>query len=54
MAVCPPVVQYSHAAQQRVADEIASLPQNAVIIDWLADYSVMREQAQGCDAMVAP
>ena len=46
--VCPPVVVYSRAEQQRAAGEIASLPRDAVIIGWLADYSVMREQARGC------
>ena len=49
-AVCPPVVAYSRAEQQRAAGEIASLPRDAVIIGWLVDYSVMREQARGCAA----
>lgn len=47
-AVCPPVVEYNRAEQQRAADEVASLPQNSVITDWLIDYSVMRVQAQAC------
>jgi len=48
IGVCPPVVEYSQAEQAQAADEIASLPQNAVIIGWLNDYSVMRDQARIC------
>ncbi len=48
MGVCPPVVEYSQTEQAQAADEIAPLPQNAVIIDWLSDYSVMRDQARSC------
>ena len=52
--VCPPVVVYSRAEQQRAAGEIASLPRDAVIVGWLSDYSVMREQARGCSAKFTP
>ncbi len=45
---CPPVVDYSPAAQARVADEVAALPEGAVIIGWLADYAVLRDQVRGC------
>ncbi len=48
VAACPPVVEYSPAEQAQAADEIASLPQNAVIIGWLSDYSAMRDQARSC------
>lgn len=48
MGVCPPVVEYSQAKQVQAVDEIASLSQNAVIIGWLNDYSVMRDQARIC------
>jgi len=48
IGVCLPVVEYSQAEQAQAADEIASLPQNAVIIGWLSDYSVMRDQARVC------
>lgn len=47
-AVCPPVVNYSRAEQARAADEIAMLPDNAVIVGWLADYAVLRDQARAC------
>lgn len=46
--VCPPVVNYSRAEQARVADEVASLPEGAVITEWLADYAVLREQVRAC------
>lgn len=46
--VCPPVVEYSRAEQARVANEVAALPESAVTAEWLADYSVMREQARIC------
>ena len=39
---------YSPAEQTRVADEVAALPQGAVIIAWLADYAVRRDQVRAC------
>ncbi|SMH51146.1 hypothetical protein SAMN05661107_2442 [Maritimibacter sp. HL-12] len=45
---CPPVVEYSRAEQARVAEEVAALPEGAVIVGWLADYAVLREQARAC------
>ena len=47
-SACPPVVEYSHAEQVRVAEEIAALPEGALIVGWLADYAVLREQARAC------
>ena len=49
-SACPPVVEYSQAEQARVADEVAALPEGAVIVGWLADYSVLREQVQACQS----
>jgi hypothetical protein len=45
---CPPVVEYSRAAQARVANEVALLPEGALIVGWLADYAVLRQQARAC------
>ncbi len=45
---CPPVVEYSPAEQIRVAEEVAALPEGALIVSWLADYSVLRDQARAC------
>jgi len=44
ISACPPVVAYSLAEQAKVADEIAALPEGARIVDWLADYHVLRMQ----------
>ena len=46
--VCPPVVDYSPAEQTRVSDEVAALPEGAMITGWLADYAVLRDQARAC------
>jgi hypothetical protein len=42
------VVVYSQAEQSRLASEIAALPEDTLIIDWLADYAVLRDQARAC------
>ena len=47
-SACPPVVEYSLAEQARVAEELATLPEGALIVTWLADYSVLRDQARAC------
>ena len=46
--VCPAVVEYSRDEQHRAAAEIEALPEGAVIVDWLANYAVLRDQAQMC------
>ena len=45
---CPPVVEYNRAEQARVAEEVAALPEGALIPNWLADYAVLRDQARAC------
>jgi hypothetical protein len=47
-SACPPVVDYSRQQQTRLADEVAMLPEDALIIDWLSDYAVLRDQAKAC------
>ena len=47
-SACPLVVEYSEAEQARVAAEVAALPEGAVIVSWLADYAVLRDQARAC------
>jgi hypothetical protein len=47
-SACPPVVDYSRPKQARLADEVARLPEDALIIDWLSDYAVLRDQAKAC------
>jgi hypothetical protein len=41
-------VGYSQAEQLRVAEEVAALPKEAVIAEWLADYAVLRAQTRAC------
>jgi hypothetical protein len=43
------VVEYDAAEQAQAADEIEALPDDAVLIDWLADYSVLRQQVRSCN-----
>ncbi len=45
---CPPVVEYSREFQARAADDLAQLPEGSAIVEMLADYAVMREQARIC------
>ena len=47
-SACPPVVAYSQAEQVRVAEELAALPEGAMIGEWLTDYAVLREQVRAC------
>ena len=42
------MVEYSQAEQALVAEEVAALPEGALIVEWLADYAVLREQARAC------
>jgi len=42
------VVEYSRAEQARAADEISDLPEGAILIEWMADYSVLQEQTRSC------
>jgi hypothetical protein len=46
--VCPPAVAYSPAEQARVAEEVAALPEGALIVEWLTDYAVLRDQVRAC------
>ena len=45
---CPPVVEYSREEQRRMAEEVEALPDGSVIVDWLADYAVLRAQLDHC------
>jgi hypothetical protein len=48
VGTCPPVVEYSQEFQARAAEELALLPEGSAILDLLADYAVMRDQARAC------
>lgn len=47
-AACPPVVDYPTEFQRQAAEEVEPLPAGAAIEVMLADYHVMRRQAQAC------
>lgn len=47
-APCPPVVEYSVADLTRAAVEVEALPESAVIVRMLGDYTVLRDQARAC------
>lgn len=49
LGACPPVVEYSLEFQARAAEELALLPDYSAIVEMLADYAVMREQARMCE-----
>jgi len=46
--VCPPVAEYNREEQQLVADGVEALPEDSVIVGWLADYAVLRQQLRLC------
>ena len=48
---CPPIVEYSTADQSRAAIEVEALPEGAVIVRMLSDYTVLREQARRCTGL---
>ena len=47
-AVCPPVVVYDQALQDRAAAELEALPDDAALVGLMADYALMRAQARVC------
>ena len=48
---CPPVPEYSRAEQVRLAEELATLPEEWVVHQWLADYLVTRAQVRLCSGL---
>lgn len=46
-ATCPPVLEYSLEEQREVAEELMLLPDSSKVVEWLADYVVLREQCRG-------
>lgn len=50
LSMCPTLVEYSMAEQAQVADEVAKLPDGVLLMEWLADYAVLREQVRACSA----
>ena len=48
LGACLPFAKYSSEEQARLAEEVAALPEGALIPGWLADYAVLRNQARVC------
>nr|WP_044008450.1 hypothetical protein [Leisingera methylohalidivorans] len=48
VAACPPVVEYSREFQAQAAEELATLPDGSAVVEMMADYAVMRDQARAC------
>ena len=46
--VCPSLVTYSDAVQDKAADELQALPEGAVLPQMMADYSRLRDQVRAC------
>ena len=46
--VCPPVVEYDTEFQALAVDELQLLPVSSIVVEMLNDYTVIREQARGC------
>jgi hypothetical protein len=51
VGTCPPVAEYSREFQAQAAEELVLLPEGSAIVEMLADYAVMREQARECGAI---
>jgi len=45
---CPPALDYTAADQARAADEVEALSEGAVIVRWLGNYAVLRNQVRAC------
>nr|WP_281982683.1 hypothetical protein [Thalassorhabdomicrobium marinisediminis] len=48
LAACPPVVEHSREFQVRAAEELEMLPDGSAVVEMMADYAVMRDQARVC------
>ncbi len=48
VAACPPLVEYSREFQARAAEELAMLLDGSAIVEMMADYAVIRDQAHAC------
>lgn len=46
--VCPSLVNYSPAFQNRLADEVAALPSDDPLVTVVADYGRLRDQVRAC------
>ncbi len=47
-SACPQVRPYTKAFQNRLADELAALPEGSVLVIVVADYSQLRKEVLAC------
>lgn len=47
-SVCPSLVSYSPAFQDRLAGEVAALPSDDPLVTVVADYGRLRDQTRAC------
>ncbi len=47
-AVCPVLVDYTHAQQDAVADALDALPLTSPLRGWIQDYIGLRDQVRAC------
>lgn len=46
---CPPIVEYTPAFNERLAQEIEALPRDSIAIgQTISDYAAMRDRARAC------
>jgi hypothetical protein len=50
--ICPPLKDYSRDEATRLAAEVESLDEDAMIVTALADYVVLRDQVRACRGSV--
>jgi len=48
VGTCPPLEKYDAGFQARAAEEMLQLPEGSLLVEMLADYAAMREQARAC------
>ena len=47
-SACLPVVEYSRSGQVQVAQEVAALPEGALIVGRMVDYAVLWDLVKDC------
>jgi len=45
---CPVIVEYSNQTEAQVDHDLALLPPNSPVKDFMKDYSVLRNEARAC------
>jgi hypothetical protein len=45
---CPPLKDYTPEQNERLAQELETLPGDAITIDVIADYMTLRDQVRAC------